>query len=354
MNRFTLPLSLTAVLLMAACDSKDAPMKPPNAGQARTVTVVAIERRSLASTAGASGLLVAREEAAAGVEQAGYRVVRVLVEEGARVRAGQPLAVLDPGVLRARLAQLQAQAENTQSEASRVRGLDGMGVVADEDIASRRNRARVAQEQLREAQTQLAQLTVRAPVSGTVLERTVSPGSVSSGEPMFRIARDGLIELDAEVPEAVLLDVQESSAAEVTLANGEKVNGIVRLIDPTIDSATRLGRVRVALSSRQLLRVGGYANATFEHSAEAVPVVPEKAVQYEASGPQVTVIDSRNRARRVAVRTGDRIDGFVELVRGPPVGTRVALGGGAFVLDGDLVTPVSASPPQPAKPGVAR
>ncbi len=73
--------------------------------------------------------------------------------------------------------------------------------------------------------------------------------------------------------------------------------------------------------------------------------MPEKAVQYEASGPLVTVIDSGNRSKRMAVRTGARADGYVELIDGPAVNTRVTLGGGAFLLDGDLVTPIPSSAP---------
>lgn len=306
------------------------------------VSIAMVEHRAMGSSTMASGLLIAREEAAVGVEQAGFLVRRVFVEQGARVRAGQPLAMLDPGTLRARLAQAQAQAANAQSEAARVHGLDGTGIVADEDIAARRTRARVAQEQLQEIRTQLGQLTVRAPVSGIVLQRTARPGSVSTGEPLFRIARDGLIELDAEVPEAALPGIRSGSEVKVTLADGETIAGTVRFIDPTIDPATKLGRVRVQLPRHDGLRVGGFASVLFEKTGALALVVPEKAVQFDASGPLVTVVDKDDRAHRVRVRTGDRAAGFVELRHGPPAGTRVALEGGAFVLDGDLVKPVAA------------
>jgi HlyD family secretion protein len=73
-------------------------------------------------------------------------------------------------------------------------------------------------------------------------------------------------------------------------------------------------------------------------------MLPEKAVQFEASGPLVTVIGADNRAKRVPVRTGARGGGFVELLKGPSPGTRVALGGGAFLLDGDLVAQTLAAP----------
>jgi len=135
-----LSLALTACITPLAGCGKDS-YEPEKRGPetARAVTVATVESRSLARTASASGLLVPREEAAVGVEQAGYRVLRVLVEEGASVSAGQPLAVLDQTILRARLMQAQAQAEKAQSEAHRVRGLDGTGVigVADQPVGQR-------------------------------------------------------------------------------------------------------------------------------------------------------------------------------------------------------------------------
>jgi len=246
--------------------------------------------------------------------------------------------------------QATAQAEKAQSEADRVKGLEGTGVLADEDIANRRSQSRIAKAQLQELKTQSARMTVRAPVAGMVLERSVRPGSVSGAEPMFRIARDGLIELDAEVPESAILDIEEGSSVQVQLANGKTLDGKVRLISPRIDPKTKLGRVRVALPMDGALRAGGFARASFARSAQTIAAVPEKAVQFEASGPLVTVIDADNRAHRVNVRTGARAGGYVELVQGPPVGSRVALGGGAFLLDGDLVTPVNDSEPAESLP----
>ncbi len=336
-------LAVGAATFLGAC-SKEAPVQRiPD--PARIVSVTYVARVALSATTTASGLLVAREEAAVGVEQAGVRVLRVFVEEGARVKAGQPLAMLDDTLLRERLVQARAQADNARSEADRVEGLDGTGVMSDEDIGKRRSQSRVAQAQLRELQAQAGQMTVRAPVSGTVIERTVRPGSLSGGEPMFRVARDNLVELEAELPEASMLSIVERQPVKVTLADGKEFEGIVRLISPRIDPKTKLGRIRVSLPADRGLRVGGFARAIFMSRAVSVAVVPEKAVQFEASGPLVTVIGNDNRTRRMPVKTGQRSGGLVELVQGPPIGTQVALAGGAFLLDGDQVKPeVSESP----------
>ena len=59
------------------------------------------------------------------------------------------------------------------------------------------------------------------------------------------------------------------------------------------------------------------------------------------------VIDAQNRVHRVPIQTGQRAQGYVELIQGPPAGSRVALGGGAFVLDGDKVQVAPAAPASP-------
>lgn len=197
-------------------------------------------------------------------------------------------------------------------------------------------------------------MTVRAPVAGVVLERTVRPGDVAGagGDPMFRIARDRLIELDAEVAEDALAAIQIGTKVSVTLPTGVALEGTVRLISPRVDPQTKLGRVRVALPIDPALRPGGFARASFQRDVQPVSAVLEKAIQFEASGPLLTVIGANNRAQRVQVRTGARADGYVELLEGPLPGTRVALGGAAFLLEGDKVapTPAAAAPRAETKP----
>ena len=358
------PLSLTlllvSVLALASCGkTSEAPPPPAADAGARAVSVATVSLRPMAGSLTASGLLLPREEAAVGSELSGFRVAEVLVDEGATVTKGQVMARLDAGLLAAKIvqaeagiAQAKAQAGQAQAEADRVKGLDGTGILSDEQIGSRRAQAssalasvQVAQAQLNELRTQEQRMVIRAPVAGTVLERTVKRGDVAStAQTMFRIARDGLIELDAEVPEDALSSIQVGEQARVTLPSGVELEGVARLLSPRVDPKTKLGRVRVQLPVHAGLRSGGYAQAVFSRAASAVPVVPEKAVQFEASGPLLIVIDKDSLARRVAVKTAARSDGFVAIEDGPPLGTRVALGGGAFLLDGDLVDPIPAQP----------
>ncbi|MBO9622954.1 MAG: efflux RND transporter periplasmic adaptor subunit [Sphingomonas sp.] len=351
----TWALGLAAAL--AACSGNGGETtNASEAGTARAVTVAHVQLRPMTGTFAASGLLLAREEAAVDSELSGYRVAQVLVDEGDVVRAGQPLARLDDTLLqsriaqaRAQLAQSQAQAAQAQGEAARVRGLDGTGVLADEQIAARRFQAKsaaaavgVSRASLQDLQTQQSRMMIRSPVDGVILQRNARPGEIAApgGDPMFRIARNRLIELDAEVPEDGLVSIRPGTTARVTLPSGATLTGSVRFVSPRVDPQTKLGRVRVRLPVHPDLRAGGFARAEFLRPARPVPAVPERAIQFEASGPSVILINQQNRAHRQAIRPGVRSEGWVELVQGPGVGSRVALGGGAFLLEGDLVRPV--------------
>jgi len=339
------PLLVTAVGL-TACGKKDKPAaQPAAASQARKVSVGAVETRPLGGGVEASGLLVSREEAAVGSELSGYRVARLYADEGDYVRAGQPLAQLDDTLLRAQIDQQAAVTAQAEAEARRVAGLDGQGVLSQEQIETRRYTAKAQEAALKELRTRAARMTITAPVGGLVLQRGVQPGQIAGGgtTPWFSIARDGLVELDAEVNEADLAGVRVGQPVEVTLPGGQSVSGTVRLISPRVDSANRLGRVRVRLPVRPDLRPGGFGRAVFSATGAPVTAVPEAAIRYEADGLYLMTVDSGDRAHQVAVKVGRKGGGWAQLVQGPPAGTRVVLGGASFVTDGDLVRPTASS-----------
>jgi HlyD family secretion protein len=290
-----------------------------------------------------------------------------LVEPPAQVRRGQPLAVLDDTLLRAQIAQQtalvaqqQVAAEQADRQAKDVAGLDNQGVLSTEQIDQRRFQARSShaaleaqQAQLKDLQTREGLMTIRAPVSGLVLARNVRPGDISTASsttPMFRMARDSLVELQAQVAEGDMAGIRVGDAVQVTLPDGTSIQGHVRLIDPNIDTQTKLGTVRVSLPVRPDLRPGGFGRAVFTGLARTAPTVPETAIRYDADGASVMVLGQGNRVSQVPVRTGNHAGGYVELVQGPPTGSKVLLGAAAFVLPGDVVRPVYTEAPTLALP----
>src|SRR6202051_545502 len=103
-----------------------------------------------------------------------------------------------------------------------------------------------------------APVSLRAPAPGLVTEvRTVvgAPASPQAG-PMFRIAVNNEIELDAEVLAVHMLKLNPCAPGRISRDNAPDLVGRVRLVSPQIYRATQLGRVRIALSSNPSLKVG--------------------------------------------------------------------------------------------------
>lgn len=364
-------VTLVATALVAGCGKKkEAPPATPAAAttssaQAKLVKVARVEPRTLAGGIEASGVLISREEAAVAAEVTGFRVAKVMADVGSSVKAGDPLVQLDDSLLKSQidqqtalLAQSEVAAKQAESQAQRVSGLDNSGVLPQEQIEQRRFQAQSSRAQataqaasLRDLKTRQSKMTVRAPVSGLVMERNVRPGDLSgSGTPMFRIIRDDLVELEAQVAEGEVANLHTGQSVQVTLPSGRGLQGVVRMIAPLVDPQTKLGRVRVTLPVSADLRPGGFGRASFGASAASGLTVPETALRYDADGVTVMVVDDQNKVRKVPVRAGRRSGGYVELVKGPPVGSRVLLGAASFVLEGDVVKPqeVANAPVAPA------
>jgi HlyD family secretion protein len=189
-----------------------------------------------------------------------------------------------------------------------------------------------------------------------VLERTVRPGDLSAASttPWFRLARDGAVELVAQLSEDDLSKIRLGQPAQVTLQSGQTVTGAVRLISPQIDPQTKLGVVRVRLPVSRDIRAGGYAHAVFADVGAMGLAVPESAVRYDADGASVMVVGADNRVKRVAVQTGQRGSGLVQLLRGPAAGAWVVQNAAAFLLDGDMVKPERSAAAPAAAAGTPR
>jgi HlyD family secretion protein len=353
-----------AALALNSCGQKPAPAseaEPKSAGATQSMRVVRVAVRDLTDQIIATGRLVVREEAAVGSELMGYRVQSVMVDEGDWVKQGQALAKMDDTLLRAQIA--QAEATLAQQEASavfkksqfdRANSLTEAGAFSKELLEQRRMEAMsadaavlAARASVQEMKAREARMTLRAPVAGRILQRSLRPGDISSSgaaTPYFRIARDGLVELDAELPDARLAALKIGDKAHVALPSGEVFEGKVRFISPRVDQATGLGRARIELPFDERLRPGGFAEANFDGVASELLAVPASAIRYESGGPVVMMVGEGNKVVRVPVKLGERSGEFVQLVEGPPAGSLVLATGSAFTLEGDIVEPVEEEP----------
>ncbi len=325
-----------------------APAQPP----AITVAVAPVRQVNLVRPPIGDGSVVPWQELVIGTETGGLRVVEVAFEEGDRVRAGQVLVRLDPAIPAAQAAQAEAAAEEAdaalrmaQSDLRRSIELARTDNVARQLLEQRQSTARQAEARLQAAQARrdeavarLAQTRIEAPDDGVVSRRTVLLGAVvQPGQELFRLIRDGRLELAARVPELDFAAIAPGQTVRVM--HGERViEGQVRALAPVIAGDTRLGIVYVTLPPDSGLRPGMFARAEFIPAATPVLAVPQEAVVFrEARAICFVIPPGGDRVEQRAVTTGARRDGMVEILSGLAAGERVVVAGAGFLADGDVV-----------------
>ncbi len=348
------------------------------------ISVTEVASRKLSDRIIASGLIAAVEEVQVAPLVEGQPLESLLVDVGDMVTEGQVLAVLSRTTLdlqkteavasqaaaQATIAQAEAQlveAESSAAEATRIAGrtakLREQGTTAQAQLdtananaVSANARVRVARQGLESARAQLAlanarlenvvlQLSrteVKAPVAGKIVARNTKIGAIATaaGLPMFVITRDAALELRADVTETDLLRIAPGQKATMrAIGMADALQGTVRLVEPTIDPVTRLGRARIQVDQAVDLRTGMFVEAEIlaaEHDALAVPVT---AIGSTPEGSMVMRVKD-GVVERVQVTTGIRDGGMVEVTSGLSNGDQVVLKAGAFVRAGDRINPV--------------
>ena len=350
-------VALLALGLMMMRGGEEAgPAGAQAGGQVPTVTVVVPGRSQVGRTIVASGPLAARRDQPVGIAGSGGRVVRVLVDAGSWVGAGQVLAVVDRSVQSQQAAQLSAQIDAARANAAlaqnnyeRAVALQARGFVSKAEIDSKRATRDAANAQVRVAQAQLAatraeigRLNVTAPTSGLILARNVEAGQVvgpGSGA-LFRMAEGGAMELRAQMSQQDLAFVRVGMPATVRIIGSDQdLSGSVWQVSPVIDPQSRLGEVRIAIPYSPGIRPGGFAEARISGGATTAPLLPQSAVLSDSKGNYVYIVNAKNEVERRGIKIGT-VDGEgVTIAEGLNGTEAVVLSAGPFLNPGQKINP---------------
>jgi HlyD family secretion protein len=284
-------LAVAAGTGISVATAEPAPAAPAQIAQ---VTVVRAANACFSAIIRVTGFLVAREQAVVTLDVPGLRVTEVLASEGDKVTAGQTLV---------RLARAAADAP----EAAGARNVTGL----------------------------------RAPAAGVVTRSTAVVGATAPAgpsEPLFLIAVDGEVELEAEVPSIHVPELASGQPARIEV-EGRELSGRLRLVPAAIDRRTQLGRARLSLERDPTLRMGTLARATIEATRRCGVSIPGSAVLYRTGGASVLVVHDDVVETRL-VQVGLHSDTDTEIREGLHVGDLVIANAGISLRDGDKVRPV--------------
>jgi multidrug efflux pump subunit AcrA (membrane-fusion protein) len=239
-----------------------------------------------------TGFVVPRREAVAGVEQEGLRVTDIMVREGETVTENQELA---------RLAALSAQG-GAANNAQRT-------------------------------------LSLRAPAAGLITQVNAIVGAPASPQagPMFRIAINNEIDLDAEVPAVHMTKLNQGANARISRIGAPDIPGRVRLVLPQIDRSTQLGHVRITMTGNPSLKIGMFAQASIDARLSCGVAIPRTAIDHlTVQVVKGNIVETRK------VRVGLVSDTSTEILEGLDVDEIVVADAGSSLHDGDQIKTVFA------------
>ena len=351
------------------------------------ITVSVVEQRVLRDRAIVTGLIGPVESVQVAPLIEGQPIEALLADVGDIVTEGQTLAILSKTTLelqksqlaaslaqaRAIIAQAEAQmleARTAADEAQRVNertaslrkqgsASQAAADTANSNAISATARVTVAVQSLEGARAQatfvaaqtdnidlqLRRTEVKSPVNGEITQRNAVVGSIASaaGGPMFKLIRDGALEMDADVAEVDMMRVAKGQKVLLSLVGTDApLTGTVRLVEPTIDPTTRLGRARIKLDEPVKVRSGMFVDAEVMVSERETLAVPVTAVGRTSQGASVKRVQD-GLVTQVPVQTGIRDSGWVEILSGLEAGDTIVTKAGAFVRDGDRINPVPAT-----------
>lgn len=259
------------------------------AEESAAVIVVRATNACFSDMVRVTGFVVPRREAVANVDTEGSKVAQVLVHEGDTVTSNQELARLTP--------------PPTPGNSAK------------------------------------PPIVLRAPAAGLITKVSTQVGAPASPQagPMFQIAINGELELDAEVPSIHMLKLNPGATARISRDDVPDLTGQVRLVSPEIDRRTQLGHVRVSVTNSSSLKVGMFARVAIDAKRSCGVSIPRSAVDHST----VQVVND-NVVETRQVRTGLTSDNGIEILEGLKQDEIVVADAGTSLHDGDHVKPMFA------------
>jgi RND family efflux transporter MFP subunit len=292
------------------------------------------------------------------------------VDEGDTVQKGQIISVvdhenLDAAVNQAKAALTTAEAQLKQAEVARaqaekdrerIRNLQKEGAASKqalekieaeyENLVEQENvaKARGTQSQaaLNQAQIQLGECFITAPISGIISHRYLETGDMAMvTRPIFAIIDVDKVKITADLPQRYLSEVHKGGEAsiEVDAFPGRGFQGSVTNISPVVNMLNRTAALEITVDNPEhLLKPGMFTRVTLNIARkEGVLVIAEAAVLRDEAEEYVFVVEGNSVARRRKVVLGLEEGPRVEVTDGLHAGEMLVVAGQQKISDGEAV-----------------
>lgn len=253
------------------------------------------------------------------------RILKLNVEVGDHVSAGQVLATMDDTNLR----QAKIQMENQQLEFDRIDELYKVGGASKSAWDGMKAALDVSKSTVANLEENIRLVS---PIAGIVTARNYDNGDLYSGaQPVYVVEQMRPVKLMVNVSESYYTKVKKGMDVDVRLdVYGDEVfAGKVHLIYPTIDPATRTFPVEIRIANNdERIRPGMFSRVTMHFGTTRHVVIPDQAiVKQPGSGDRYVYVYKNGKVSYDKVELGRRMDNRYEVISGVEDGAQVAITG---------------------------
>jgi membrane fusion protein (multidrug efflux system) len=294
-----------------------------------TVSGTVVHLQTFDNNLALSGSIEANEQVEIRSEVSGI-VKNIYFQEGSNVTKGQVLFKVNDIELKAQLAQAKTKESLASENERRAKLLLQKEAISQEeyDVARADYQSAKAQSQL--IQAQIEKTSVRAPFSGKIGLRSISPGTyVTPTLLVAKLVNSGQLKITFSIPEKYASQVKKNSTItfKVTGSN-QSYSAKIYAIEPEVEIATRTLKVRALADNKDgKLLPGTFADVQLplDIIKDAV-VIPTEAIIPVQDGKKV-FIANKGMAKEVMVETATRTDASILVLSGLKVGDTVLTSG---------------------------
>lgn len=331
-------------LIFSRINKNAAPKEDPKAAKNKVMNVsgIVVQPQTFDNNLSLSGSIEANEQVEIRSEVSGI-VEGLYFTEGTNVTKGQVLFKVNDIELRAQLRQMKTKEGLASENERRAKLLLKKEAISQEeyDIAMADFKSAQAETQLISAQ--IGKTSVRAPFSGKIGLRSISPGTyITPTILVAKLVNIGKLKITFSVPEKYASQVRLNSTITFTVAGStEKYMAKVYAIEPEIAVATRTLQIRAIAENKDgKLLPGTFANVELPLSTiKDALVIPSEAVVPVQDGKKVFITDN-GKAKEVMVETETRTAKDILVLKGLKAGDTV-LTTGVMALKNDTKVKVA-------------
>ena len=306
-------------------DSKDQKGK----GKSMSVNGIVVEYQTFDNNLSLSGSIEANEQVEIRSEVSGI-VEAIYFQEGSNVSKGQVLFKVNDLELRAQLRQTSTREGLASENERRAKLLLQKEAISQEEYDLARADLKSAQAQSQLIKAQIAKTSVRAPFSGRIGLRSISPGTyITPTILVAKLVNTGKLKITFSIPEKYASQVKTNTYISFTVSgSAEKYTAKVYAIEPEVAVATRTLQVRaIADNKNGKLLPGTFADVELplDIIKDAI-VVPTEAIIPVQNGKKV-FISSNGQAKEVMIETATRTDASILVLSGLKAGDTIITSG---------------------------